>query len=149
MELSLEAVSDADIRISQVYMEMLVGLVDGSKVSYRITKVHDSIDIKDTWSSLLFIWSIPGIGLSKCIFYYMYVSLYSVIFNVFKIYIVLVHITRFPDCLAIFMNNKQKDYIWRCTLLININLDRHDFTTNGRGGCYVYYSSLLFIYGGI
>ena len=48
MELSLEAVSDADIRISQVYMEMLVGLVDGSKVSYRITKVHDSIDMKDT-----------------------------------------------------------------------------------------------------
>ena len=46
MELSLEAVSDADIRIFQVYMEMLVGLVDGSKVSYPITKVHDSIKLK-------------------------------------------------------------------------------------------------------
>ena len=46
MELSLEAVSDADIKIFQVYMEMLVGLVDGSKVSYLITMVHDSIKLK-------------------------------------------------------------------------------------------------------
>ena len=55
MELSLEAVSDADIRIFQVYMEMLVGLVDGSKVSYPITKVQDSIEIEDIGSRLFFI----------------------------------------------------------------------------------------------
>ena len=54
MELSLAAVSDADIRIFQVYMEMLVGLVDGSKVSYPITKVHDS-DKGDMGCRLLFI----------------------------------------------------------------------------------------------
>ena len=55
MELSLEAVSDADIRIFQVYMEMLVGLVDGSKLSYPITKVQDSVKIEDIGSRLLFI----------------------------------------------------------------------------------------------
>ena len=55
MELSLEAVSDADIRIFQVYMEMLVGLVDGSKVSYPITKVRDSTNIEDMGCRLLFI----------------------------------------------------------------------------------------------
>ena len=54
MELSLAAVSDADIRIFQVYMEMLVGLVDGSKVSYPITKVHDSVK-GDMGCRLLFI----------------------------------------------------------------------------------------------
>ena len=53
MELSLEAVSDADIRIFQVFTEMLVGLVDGSKVLYPITKVHDSIKIEDKGSRLL------------------------------------------------------------------------------------------------
>ena len=55
MELSLEAVSDADIRIFQVYMEMLVGLVDGSEMSYPITKVQDSIEIEDIGSRLFFI----------------------------------------------------------------------------------------------
>ena len=79
MELSLAAVSDADIRIFQVFMEMLGGLVDGSKVLYPITKVHDSIKIEDKGSRLLFILYIPGEGLSKCIFYSVYISLYSVI----------------------------------------------------------------------
>ena len=55
MELSLAAVSVADIRTFRVYMEMLVGLVDGSKVSYPITKVHDSIEIEDIGSRLHFI----------------------------------------------------------------------------------------------
>ena len=55
MELSLAAVSDADIKIFQVYMEMLVGLVDGSEMSYPITKVQDSIEIEDIGSRLFFI----------------------------------------------------------------------------------------------
>ena len=55
MELSLEAVSDADIRIFQVYMEMLGGLVDGSKVSYPTTKAQDSTEIEDIGSRLLLI----------------------------------------------------------------------------------------------